>query len=656
MSDNSHVRVSIVGVVIVALFASLVARLWFLQMGPERALGQEAVHLQQRVIQTESTRGEILDRNGKVLAQDRAAWAVTVDRNLNKKTRARVMGQLSELLGVPEPTLLANYTSKRQTPLLPAVVAFDIKVEQRVAVQEHQDIYPGVRVEELTVRTYPTAAHYKDDGLAAQALGYVGEIGADQLKQLKSRGYQVGDLIGRDGVEAAYESVLRGRPKRVTVQVDPRGQQIGPPVSVDPGSVGKNVYLTIDSRVQYVAEQALQDGINAARTQPEDPKFPGGPRLKAPAGAVVVLDAQDGSVVAMASNPTYPLSWWVGGMTQANFAALNNPAANNPLLNRATEGLYAPGSAFKLVSALAMTRYGIRGAYFTYNDTGSVTIGGPPPIFNDNHAVNGPVALQRAITVSSDTYFYTVGGKFWQTWNGGDETNGLGLQTEARDLGFGSVTGIELSEGTGRVPDPTWKKKFANILYSDQKLKDANSIWYPGDEVSLAVGQKDVVVTPLQLADAYACFANDGTLLTPHIGMRIEDPASKRFTTINPKPRGHVSFDETTRGQMQLGFAGVVGDKAGTAYNAFQGFPLNQTPVAGKTGTAQVAGKGPTSVFASYFTVNGRQYVAVALVEQGGHGADIAAPIVRRVIESMLHPQAAAQPIAPITPSGSGKD
>jgi penicillin-binding protein 2 len=650
MSDNSRVRVSIVGVVIVALFGSLVARLWFLQMGPERALGQEAIALSTRVVQTESPRGRILDRNGKVLAQDVAAWAVTVDRTLTKKTRTQVMGQLSELLGLPEQKLQAAYDSPRQSPLKPAIVALNVSLDKRLALLERQQDYPGVHVEELTVRRYPM------DGLASQLLGYVGEIGADQLKTMKRRGYQAGDLIGRDGVEAAYESVLRGTPEQVTLQVDPRGLQVGPPINVDPGKVGDDVYLTIESNVQRAAEQALAEGIATARTQQNTDVKDHFEKYKAPAGSVVVLDAKTGAVVAMASYPTYPLSWWVGGITQDRFGFLSSPLSNNPLLNRATEGQYAPGSAFKLVTSVAMTRYGMRGPFQPYDDTGSVKIGNQ--VFtNDTPGGNGSVALGDALMLSSDTYFYTLGNDFWTTWRAGDATRGLGLQQEARDFGFGSTTGIELSEGKGRVPDPTWKHDFANAYYKSSFDKQQNEVWYPGDEVHLAVGQGDVLVTPLQLADAYAAFANRGTLVTPHVGMKILDPMTKKVDkTITPAPRGKLTFDPTTYDQMLQGFENVVASSHGTAYAAFQGFPLGLVPVAGKTGTAQVAGKAPTSVFSAFFPANNPQYVVVAMVEEAGHGAQTAAPIVRRVIDSILNPLSVVSPNTPITPIAGGRD
>jgi penicillin-binding protein 2 len=632
MSDNSRVRVTMIGVVIVALFSALVARLWFLQMGPDARLAAKTPIRTTRHIQTDSPRGRIFDRTGKiVLAQDQVAWAVTVDRDLPRRTRARVIGQLSEVLGITVDKLQASFESKRQSVLKPAVVALNVSQDKRLAILERQEDFPGVGVTQLWVRTYPGAAQLHDPALAAQVLGFVGEIDDKQLKQLKHRGYLAGDEVGKDGVEAAYESVLRGRPTIETVEVDPTGKQVGEPIKVVPGSVGHDVYLTLDARIQKASEDALAAGITAARTQQDTSIKDHLAFDKAPAGAVVVLDTHDGSVVAMASNPAFPPSAWAEGVSQQAFDALSSPDAHNPLLNRATEGLYAPGSAFKLVTAVASTRDAVRGAYEPYMDNGSVAIGNET-FSNDGNARYGPVDLQHALTVSSDTYFYTIGDVFWNRWQAGDP-NGLGIQQVAREFGFGSKTGIELSEAPGRIPDPKWKKEFSTAFYKSKQDQRANSVWYPGDNVHLAVGQGDVLVTPLQLADAYAGFANGGTIWTPHIGLRVVDPMTKKVVrTIGRKARGHVAIDGTVRAAMTAGFDGAVHANGGTATGAFQGLTI---PVSGKTGTAQVYGKVATSVFASYFPTDAPRYVVVAMVEEAGHGADIAAPIVRQVIEAM---------------------
>jgi penicillin-binding protein 2 len=628
MSDNSRVRVSIVGVVIVALFSTLLVRLWFLQSGPEDSLAVQAVVDSTRVIQTQTPRGEILDTNGVVLVRDRASWALTIDRNLSKRSLDKVIGQLAELLHVKVDALQSQYTSDRQSPLEPAVVALDVSQPDRLEILQDPQNYPGVHVKALTVREYPQR------DLAAQVLGYVGEVPSEDLPKLEKKGYEAGDQIGLAGAEAAFESQLRGLPRRETVEVDPTGRQVGAPTKIRAGAVGHNVYLTIDSKVQSAAEKALAEGILGARNLQNTDIQTGLEYFKAPAGAVVVLNAQDGSVAALASNPTYPLNDWVGGISKTNYAYITDPASNFPLVDRATEGEYAPGSTFKLVTSLAMTKDGIKGVGDYYNDVGKVTIG-DTTFHNAKDEQFGPVNLQQALTVSSDAYFYTVGNDFWKVWANGDKERGLGIQSEARALGFGAPTGIELDETDGRVPDPAWKSAFAHANYKTKKEQHDNSQWYPGDNILSAVGQGDVVVTPLQLANAYAAFANGGTLWKPHIEEKVVDARGKLLSTTKQHAIRHLTFDPNVTATIMAGLQGAVADPKGTANAAFQGFDLAQFPIAGKTGTAQVKGKGDTSIFAAIFTAKGKQYVAVCVVEQAGFGAQTAAPIVRNIIESM---------------------
>jgi penicillin-binding protein 2 len=245
-------------------------------------------------------------------------------------------------------------------------------------------------------------------------------------------------------------------------------------------------------------------------------------------------------------------------------------------------------------------------------------------------------------------YFYTGGDAFWQIWRNGDEARGLGLQNVARELGFEQPTGIELSESTGRIADPAWKKDFAAKNYKGVQ-REQNEIWYPADNIFTAVGQGDSLVTPLQLANAYACFANGGTLWTPHVGGEIRDAMTKNVVRrIEPKARQRTTFDPYWYGEIRGGFEQVVSTDEGTANVAFNGLPI---PVAGKTGTAEVPGKGPTSLFAGYFPANAPEYVALAVVDEGGYGSDVAAPIVRQVVEAMYN-----LPPTPIRGESVGRD
>jgi penicillin-binding protein 2 len=642
MTDNSRVRVSIVGVVIVALFIALLARLWFLQMGAEEELRFQAVARSTRMVQTESPRGRILDRNGTVLVENVAEWAVTIDRQLDDDDHERVIGQLAEVLA-PQYTaeqLEQNFTDVRQTPLKPAIVAVGVPEQARIAILEHIEDYPGTKVQKLTVR------HYPQGKLAAHVLGYVGEISDEQLASRRDAGYQEGETIGKDGAERAFEKQLRGTPRRERVEVDPTGQPVGAPLSVEPGTIGNDVTLTIDASWQAAAELALAQGIASARTQKneniKDKRFE---TLKAPGGAVVAMDITDGSIVAMASFPDYDPSQFVDGISQAEWSGLNdNP--DHPLVNRATQGQYAPGSTFKLVTSIAMTKWGIRSADEWITDRGSVKLGKDERQYNNaGQASLGRLKLQGAITRSSDVYFYTAGDEFWQAWNNGDTERGLGLQTTAREWGFGASTGIELDEARGSVPDPEWKKEIANATWPTEDQRRENGQWYPADDILMAVGQGGMAVTPLQLANGYAAFANGGTLWKPHIAKAVNAPSTDpavppaTVSAYSPEAIRQVEVDPYVRAQMLAGFEGVTSDEKGTAFAPFQGFPLDIIPVAGKTGTAQVGarseGRGDTSLFAAYFPANAPKYVVVVVVEEAGRGAQTAAPIARRVIEAI---------------------
>jgi penicillin-binding protein 2 len=322
------------------------------------------------------------------------------------------------------------------------------------------------------------------------------------------------------------------------------------------------------------------------------------------------------------------------------------------MLNRATQGEYAPGSTFKLVTSLAMTQNGIRGIGDYYVDNGVVPLDGTD-FHNAGDEVFGPVNLEQALTVSSDTYFYTVGDEFWHIWKQGDEQRGMGIQSKARELGFGRTTGIELDEADGRVPDPKWKADFARSYYKDKKDQEDNAIWYPFDDIFPAVGQGDLTVTPLQLANAYAAFANNGTLWQPHVEKQVTDSNHRTIGTFGRKARRHLTLDPATRAAMLAGFTGAIADDKGTAHSAFQGFPLEQVPVSGKTGTAQVANKGDTSLFVGMFggTPENPRYIVAVVVEQAGFGSQTAAPIARRIIEKM-----SGLPTPPVVVTEEGHD
>jgi penicillin-binding protein 2 len=651
--NDQRVRVAIVGVVAVALFSALLGRLWFLQIGNSEATVAVIAQNTFRTTQQESPRGLILDSQGAVLVQDQVEWGIEVDRRLVGAERKNVVQRLSTLLHLTTKEVNKRINDPRQSPFEPAVIAVGNEVPDavRLTILERQERYPHVTVQMIPYRSYPYGT------LAAHVLGYVGHI-TSPAEAKKHRGYEDNDTIGRAGVEATYDNYLHGVSRRERVEVDPAGRVVGNPVVSAPGRPGDNVYLTINAHLQQIAESSLAQGIAIARTdQNTEVKDLRLENYKAPGGSVVVLDASSGAVAAMASYPSFDPAQFVNGITTAQYKDLTAPPAR--LLNRATQGLYAVGSTFKLVSSVAMIKYDYRGEFTPVDDPGSFKVGAST-FHNANNEPHGTVTLRKALTVSSDVYFYKFGDDMWSTWRAGDANRGYAIQQVAREFGFGSKTGIALDESAGRVPDAKWKADFARNLYpkGSQALAQ-NSAWNPGDDIELAVGQGDLLATPLQLADAYAAFDNGGTLYQPQLVSKIVDPDThKIIRQLAPKARRRIDLDPQLRSALVDGFTGAVNDPSGTAYDAFQGFPLAQHPVMGKTGTAEVvmnaAGdKSDTSVFVGMVTgANGHPYVVVSLVEQAGFGAAISAPIVRRVMEGLI---GVSRP-APLAASATGND
>lgn len=618
----TRVRLSIVGVVAIALFSALFARLWYLQVAGGTNIAAAANANRERILPLEPPRGRLLDDKGRVLADNKIVNAITVDRRLDAKTRGMVVGRLAELLGVPVAAIQKRLDDQRISPYTPVPVATDVKIDTVAYLSEHQSDFPGVKAESLVVRRYPNLS------VMAQVLGYVGEINAEELKAHPRGGYQLGDEIGKAGAEATFEADLRGTPGFERLEIDSRGQVIRTLRTVK-SLPGHDVQLTLDLDVQKLAEESLAQGMVSARAVQDTTVKDHYQKFAAPAGSLVVLDAQTGSVVAMASTPSYDPNEFVNGIPTDRYNQLVDPGNHFPLINRAIQGQYAPGSAFKLVTALAGLASGDISPGKTIDDTGCLDLKVAGGRFcNDGGAAYGGISLGRAITVSSDVYFYTIGRDLWQAFHRGDPS-GNAIQDMARTLGFGKPTGVALpGESKGRVPDAAWKKAF-NANNPDPSTR----VWLPGDNIHFAVGQGDLLVTPIQLANAYQTFANGGTVFTLRIASAVYDASGEKLREIPPQPAGTVAFSPAWASVMMSGFEGTVA--RGTAAAAFTGFPLDTVSVAGKTGTAQVAGKEPTSVFVAMTPVAQTQYVLASIVEEAGYGAETAAPIVRRVLEGL---------------------
>jgi penicillin-binding protein 2 len=640
--NRTRTRMKVLAGLVVFMFGALTTRLWFLQVLAAQQFSKEADQNQVRLVPIEPLRGQILDRNGVVLVGNRASTVVLVERRALQGQEDAVLYRLSNLLHVPVPDLLDRLNSVRYLPYQPVPVAEDVPKEQIFYIREHPRDFPGVSYELAALRDYTNG------DLAAQLLGYVGEISQEQLADpaFKST-YKPGETVGKSGIEATYERYLYGTRGIREIQVNAKGQVLNENFNTDAPKDGDNVVLSIDSGVQRLAEQSLRLGMGVARQTIE--KNSG--QLKATGGAVVVMDPRNGQVLAMASNPTYDPAIWNGGLSTAEahtvgLCGLRDPGCtpgghNFPLLNRAIQASYPPGSTFKPFVALSALKDHYATQKGTYACPAEYTAPGDTSgtVFHNWNPVNsGYIPLSQALVISCDTVFYGLGWRYWVTYyrsihSDNPKPNEL-LQNDLTGMGFGGPTGIDLpAELSGRVPTPEFKdalvKREPQIFHPDERR------WLPGDYINMSIGQGFMLVTPMQLASAYSAIANGGTIWAPRVGLRVQNPDGSPAGKIPARSLGKLPLSRKNVLFIRSALTGVP--ERGTAASVFSGFPLSQIPVAGKTGTADIAGKQPFSWFACMAPANNPRYVVVVMVEQGGHGATTAAPIARHILEALFH-------------------
>ena len=630
---SPQVRLTILLVVVVCLFVALFARLWFLQVIDAPKAQAAAANNGIRLVYDAAPRGVIEDRNGKVLVGNVNEPVIEVSR-LVAGQNPSMIARLAPLLGMTVPQLKKAINNLQYSPYVPVPVMPDATPQQILYIQENQSLFPGVQATTMSVRTYSAMGK-----AAANVVGYVGQIDQAEYQRLKSQGYQPGDQIGLAGVEAEYESILRGSPGVTKLQVDSRGNVLTTLSTTRP-TPGDTLRLSLDGNIQMVAESSLEQGMASAR-QTFDKVT--GRNFTAPAGSAVVEDPNNGQIIALATNPTYDPTQFVGGISQPNYQALlNNPS--DPLLDRTIQGQYAPGSTFKLITATAGLQYGLITPSTPFDDTGSITIGNFVA-HNDNGAAYGVITLPTAITVSSDNFFNTIGLNLWyDRAKYGDDA----LQNVAKEYGLGSPTGVPLpNEAAGKIPTPQ-----SYVKDHEQSPKVfTQSQWYPGNSDQVAIGQDEVLVTPLQLANAYAAFANGGRLLVPQLVVDAQSPISGHPNQTFPAKVVHtIAMQSDWRAALLQGFTGVVNNPQGTAYGVFAHTPLAAMDIAGKTGTAQVnAPRQATSVFTSFAPATAPRFVVDAFIEDAGYGASVAAPVVREIYDGLFN-----LPLQPVVYSGPG--
>jgi penicillin-binding protein 2 len=628
--SRPNLRLRVVGVAALLLFAVLVLRLWTLQVIDAKSYAAAVVRNQVRVVSVAAPRGEIVDRAGTVLVGNLTEEEILLSRE-EAAQHPSIVGKVAALVGQTPKQVLASIDNDRYSPYESVPVATNIPASTVQYLQTNQAAYPGVIVSTVTQRTYPQGGT-----TATHVLGYVGEISSDFLKANPHAGYNQGSQVGQSGIELQYEQYLRGVNGRRALSVNASGQVVGTLSQTAP-QLGDTVVLNIDTGLQEYVQNALADQIFTDRHTPD----PEDNNALPPAinGAAIVMNPQNGQVLAMASFPTYNLNEWVGGISNANYTALSATGAEN---NYAIDGLYTPGSTFKLVTATAALQDGLISPYTPFVDTGTFKIPDCPApgvsddtgcIMHDNIGdATGTYDVSSALTVSSDSFFYNLGAEFWDDRTTYGDTP---IQNEAAEYGEGDITGIDLpGEGQGRVDSLATRA----LLHKEApKGFPYPASWFTGDNVEMAFGQGETVLTPLEQAVTYSTFANGGTRYAPEVASAIVNPVTgKVVKTFAPKVTGHVTISPANYSAILQGLEGVIADQDGTGYLDFKGFPSSWN-LAGKTGTASnQTGEEPNSWFVAFGPNPDPKYLVLAVIDQGGYGAEAAAPLVRNIFDYIL--------------------
>ena len=692
-------RVALLGGFAFVLFAIVFFRLWFLQVLTGEDYVSQARENRVRKVRIEAPRGNIVDRNGRVLVRTRVAPVVQVvpsqlpesllkiaddyraarakvegerlqaasrlrglERELSedgrgKATRAErrerrrlaraarkarrvdvpplpadaadvrsLYRRLGRVIGVSTRTIHERVVEGvAETPYSNVTVKTDVQKAAFNYLRERKEQFPGIAVEKLYLRNYP------HDELAAQLFGTLREISPKELKERRYRGVAAGTRIGASGIEYQYDPYLRGKDGYTKVVINALGNrdERRETTRVEPKQ-GNQLKLSLDLDLQRTANAALGRAISAAAGN------------GAKAGAYVAMDPRNGEVLALGSYPSFDANVFAKPLSQRKYDELNSEAKGAPLFNRAIAATYPTGSTFKIVTAMAALQEGLITPSSTIVDTGVFKLG-DREFKNAKDAVFGPLQLRRALTVSSDVFFYELGA----------QANGKGpiIQDWARRLGIGRKTGIDIpGEFAGLVPDAEWRDRgYDEYLKCAKKAKvtpgtqDAlyacggiERPWAQGDNVNLSVGQGDLQATPLQLATAYSTVANGGRVVRPHIGQAVEDGAGRLVQQIRKPARRKVEFSEANQQAIMDGLRGAASEDGGTSTDVFRGFPKD-LPVYGKTGTAERAPNPDQSWYAAYVPHPTRPIVVVTTVERGGFGAETAAPAARLILAEWFH-------------------
>jgi penicillin-binding protein 2 len=644
------VRLGVIAAVFTLLFSVLTFALWSVQVVEGSTFAAQADNNQIKVVDTPAPRGEIRDAKGRLLAGTRPALAAIVDGGLIPRTDDPEMEQLIQRLSalgnmpVADVRTAIDDARSRGDRI---ILASHLTDEQVLTLVEYQENFPGITVEPQPVRTYPFGE------LASDVLGYIGRPNENDIEKP-----EIGptDTVGRAGVEREYDDDLRGTAGRIFYGVDAQ-RDVVDVVRDDPPQPGYSLELTVDVDVQAVLEESLLQGLEVARTAYGDPEcVPSDADPGCPVRAVgVVQNVNDGSIVAMASVPSYDPNIFVDGLTQDELDQLSGDGLFN---NFAIQGSYPPASAFKAIAYVLALEEGIfpgpassqtpDGGYFCDGQLEFAFTDGSQQVYNDWTPVGHDVVdVHGALQTSCDLYFWEVALAIWRNREAAGGNENL-LQEWSRQFGFDSETGIDLPfEQDGLIPDRAWFER----AQRETPALVRTGPWTGGDVMNAVIGQGSVLVTPLQLANAYAAIVNGGTLYQPRVVRSITDQNGATVRINEPQVLNEIDLSPQTVAFFRRDLQQVVNGPRGTARSAFVEFGPNVEQVGGKTGTAEII-KGETAdedvdtaVFVGVAPITSPEYVVLTLIERGGSGGQIAAPTARRVLQYLVNGESAMTPI-----------
>lgn len=593
-------------VAVLVLLGVLVARLWFLQVigGGDYQERAEANRL--RTVITEAPRGAITDRNGAPLVTSRKVLNLVAEPGQLTGTKGSgALRRLSVALGHPPGYFAAKVKKVAEArPFEPVVLEEDTSAALQAYVEERRAQLPGISLQAAYVREYPAGV------TAAHLLGYTGPIPAESIDEYRGRGYLGNETVGRAGMEAEYEQYLRGIAGREQVEVDARGEVVGRGIlSQTPPRPGQTLRLSIDLKVQKALEAALRAEVRGSGTST--------------GAAGVAIDPSTGAVLALASYPTFDPEVFQSGTPREVRRLLTSPG--NPLLDRAIGGQYPAASTFKAITATAALQSGLYTPGEIIDSPGSVTLY-KTKFKGFNNQDHGKISISEALEVSSDTFFYTLGDRSYRV-------RGWPLQDWSRKFGLGRPTGLDISEGesSGLVPDLAYKRRTC-----DRSVDPINCSWRPGDSINMSIGQGNVLVTPIQMAVAYAALANGGTVVTPTLGRAVVDADGRVLRDLlSARASRPLEISASTLQLVRTGLRRAANGNGGTATPVFGGLP-EKFQVAGKTGTAENPSGVDHAWYVGYAPADDPTILVSIVVERGGQGANSAAPVACRTIGAYL--------------------